>query len=494
VDPREHFGALIRPLTEAELPTSALFGEVFPCIEQLIEQSSFKIPVSDRNFQRIFLESRYLAESSFVVSTDSTLVESANRAFASLSLHSQPDSEDSGHVLVDIVALIALNGFAQDVFREKAPLMISFIRNSSGWQSQVTSATKPQKRPDQLGFCNKTLCYIAEEKARGIYFPTDEITEKLKEWTPALRGSAPMLFGHVRSGERFQFVAVDTSNSVHLLGPVLDLTTANGIAWVLRAGLQLYRIINTWKTRGVLLPPLVELETLVIGIQRDTGIEIKLEGLTKICKTWPFGYDVPADMQALDSLLSGQTAQWRLEHPTLAAIHVPSHQGHQYRVLTWPLCSEDKPATHDELRTCAVHVAHALATLHELGACLNFCLFYNLFVILELFTACCLGFCHNDVRWFNVMCNSEVTAAGRQWVLIDFDHATRPGKKLHGNHPLKGQPAGPTTDFYYLGHMLQSWTKEVLDEEMTNISKDLCSPQAETQKAAISYLLDVPVQ
>ena len=90
------------------------------------------------------------------------------------------------------------------------------------------------------------------------------------------------------------------------------------------------------------------------------------------------------------------------------------------------------------------------------------------------------------------MCNSRVLPdSRRQWVLIDFDHATRIGQGFQGRHPLRetGATASPATDYYYMGHLLRDWRVAVLSDQLQGLAADLCSPDLAKRAAAFAQLL-----
>ncbi|KAJ1673607.1 hypothetical protein EV182_004904, partial [Spiromyces aspiralis] len=122
-------------------------------------------------------------------------------------------------------------------------LPINFDRN----KADGSGATKPQLRPDFVCWVNKKLVFKGEEKKSGdVHVVANELVDKMMKGT----GLLPYLLCYASAGTTIQFAAIDSKHKLHFIGDTLDISKPQGRFYVMRAMVNVIRILRTAVARS----------------------------------------------------------------------------------------------------------------------------------------------------------------------------------------------------------------------------------------------------
>ena len=296
-------------------------------------------------------------------------------------------------------------------------------RNSA----DTSGATQGRLRPDYCAWINGALVLKAEHRrsTEQLAGAMDALRDKTVSWNPLVMRGMPFLPCYAVGGHLIQFALLlpgpGPSVRIEAVTEVLSMASPSDRLRVLATSFNLFRLIVWLRARMPLTVP----KLYARQPRRDGGsITVYEDHVVKRCRV-----TAPADVYK------------RLQAGAIpCAVRVTEHalgtrDGALARLVIRPVALEMRP--HDEagLRTAVVCVLTALAALHA------------------------AGFVHRDVRWPNVL-----HAGGAQWLLADFELASRVGEPLlpgaidprfvapEAQPP--GAPYGPAADVWQVGRLI----------------------------------------
>ena len=345
----------------------------------------------------------------FAVADDDTgHCQSLDRRFTEMFSNSSSGigSEDMVHSLVDNCLLHPL----------KAILELASVPGVSLSRNQVVplgqSSHTAGSRPDVYMWSNDFLLLVGEEKKSGtdLSEARSDLKTKLDGWSPILMGETSFLIGFGVAGPTLCFYAYNDKVAPIAITQEFNLASMEGRFALVPVLFQLARLLRYQRS----LAPATSL-SLMKAIERDrTTITFHMTYVEVAYK----------DGQAIQELLEKLNT-------------------HRVESLIWPKTVRRgdrglradfqpvgripmKPTDHDGVNALLRCLLTALDGLHR------------------------LGWCHNDIRWPNVI--SHPTELNL-WILIDLDLASQFGRKFS----LQGFPytASVQNDLELLRKMLE---------------------------------------
>ena len=285
-------------------------------------------------------------------------------------------SEDMVHGLIDscllhpLEVILHLAGVNEVTFQRNQVAPSNFSSHTSG------------ARPDVYLWASTFLLLVGEEKKSGtdLSEATKDLAAKLDGWSPILMGETSFLFGFGVSGPHVCFYAYNDKTVPFAITPKFDLSKKDVRVAFVPVLFQLARVLRyQWSLKpaqgwGLLRPHERERTTITFHMKK---VVVK--------------FTAGQQIRELLHLLFARPVQY-LIRPTKI-----SRQG--LTVDFEPLGVKPvRPATTGACYGLLRCLLTALAGLHD------------------------LGWCHNDIRWANVI--SHATEPNH-WILIDLDHATK---------------------------------------------------------------------
>ena len=319
-------------------------------------------------------------------------------------------SEDMVHGMVDSCLLHPL----------KAILEFASVPGVSFSRNQVApvgrSSHTAGSRPDVYLWADTFLLLVGEEKKSGtdLYKATEDLEAKLDGWSPILMGETSFLLGFGVCGPTLCFYAYNDKVSPFAITPEFNLASQEGRFTLVPVLFQLAGLLRYQRS---LAPP--HPVALLKPIARQGG---------RVTITFHMTYvevEYTADQEIHDLLVSLR------RHPVESLIWpktVRRSDCGRLRAEFQPVgLIAKKPTDEDGVNALLRCLLTALDGLHR------------------------LGWCHNDIRWPNVI--SHPTEPNR-WILIDLDLASEFGKEVQ----LQGftHTASVQNDLDLLRKMLQN--------------------------------------
>lgn len=287
-------------------------------------------------------------------------------------------SEDMVHSLIDscllhpLETLLQFAGVNEVTFQRNEAALCNFSSHTSG------------VRPDVYLWGEAFLLLVGEEKRSGTdrSAATKDLESKLDGWSPTLMGRTSFLVGFTACGPSLCFYAYNDKIAPLAITQSFDLSTKDARVAFVPVLFQLARLLRyQWSLKpaqrwGLLLPHKRPRTTIVFGMDK-----VVIE------------FTAGQQIRELLTLLLTQSVPYLIRPMKISRKHLKA----EFVPLGVTPVRPTTPEACSGLLRCLLT---ALAGLHG------------------------LGWCHNDIRWPNVI--SHITKPNH-WILIDLDHATKIG-------------------------------------------------------------------